>query len=197
MSATPPGAIVLAAGASSRMGRPKALLPLAGGDTFVERVHQTLHAALLHPIVVVVRPELEQSVRSLLPPTTVVAVNRSPERGQLSSLLVGLEALVWPAAALVTLVDLPLVRVETVTALIAAWARSGAPLVRPLTLGRRGHPIVVGGPVIAALAAADPQVGAKPVVHAFAAQALDVRVDDPGTLNDVDTPDDYARLSLA
>lgn len=195
MSATPPGAIVLAAGASSRMGRPKALLPLAGGDTFVERIHRTLHDAGLDPIVVVVRPELEEPVRAVLPRSTAVAVNRNPERGQLISLLVGLEALGWPAAALVTLVDLPLVRVETVSALLAAWARSGAPLVRPLTMGRHGHPIVVGGPVIAALADADPQTGAKPVVHAFAAQALDVMVDDPGTIDDVDTPGDYARLS--
>jgi CTP:molybdopterin cytidylyltransferase MocA len=194
MSATPPGAIVLAAGASSRMGRPKALLPLDEGDRFVERIHRTLLDAGLDPIVVVVRPELEAPVRALLP-TTVVAVNRNPERGQLSSLLVGLESLGWPAAALVTLVDLPLVRVETVNALIAAWARSGAPLVRPLTRGRRGHPLVVGGPVIAALAGADPHTGAKPVVHAFAAQALDVAVDDPGTLDDIDTPEDYARLS--
>jgi molybdenum cofactor cytidylyltransferase len=195
MSARPPGAIVLAAGASSRMGRPKALLPLDEGDTFVERIHRTLLDAGLDPIVVVVRPELEAPVRTVLPPTTVVAVNRHPEHGQLSSLLVGLEALGWPAAALVTLVDLPLVRVGTVSALIAAWARSGAPLVRPMTRGRRGHPIVVAGPVIAALADADLQTGAKPVVHAFAAQALDVVVDDPGTLDDVDTPEDYARLS--
>jgi CTP:molybdopterin cytidylyltransferase MocA len=194
MSATPPGAIVLAAGASSRMGRPKALLPLDEGDRFVERIHRTLLDAGLDPIVVVVRPELEAPVRALLS-TTVVAVNRNPERGQLSSLLVGLESLGWPAAALVTLVDLPLVRVETVNALIAAWARSGAPLVRPMTRGRRGHPLVVGGPVIAALAGADPHTGAKPVVHAFAAQALDVAVDDPGTLDDIDTPEDYARLS--
>ena len=195
MSAAPLGAIVLAAGASSRMGRPKALLSLAEGDTFVERIHRTLFDARLEPIVVVVRPELEEPVRTLLPRTPVVAVNRNPERGQLSSLLVGLEALGWPAAALVTLVDLPLVRVATVSALVAAWARSGAPLVRPMTLGRRGHPMVVGGPVIAALAQAHPQTGAKPVVHAFAAQALDVTVDDPGTLDDVDTPEDYARLS--
>lgn len=195
MSVVPPGAIVLAAGASSRMGRPKALLPLDADDTFVQRIHRTLSDARLEPIVVVVRQELEEPVRTLLPRTTVVAVNRNPERGQLSSLLVGLEALGWPAAALVTLVDLPLVRVATVSALVAAWARSGAPLVRPMTLGRHGHPIVVGGPVIAALADADPQTGAKPVVHAFAAQALDVMVDDPGTLDDVDTPEDYARLS--
>ena len=195
MSAPPLGAIVLAAGASSRMGRPKALLSLAEGDTFVERIHRTLFDARLEPIVVVVRPELEEPVRTLLPRATVVAVNRNPERGQLSSLLVGLEALGWPPAALVTLVDLPLVRVATVTALVEAWTRSGAPLVRPMTLGRRGHPMVVGGPVIAALAQADPQTGAKPVVHAFADQALDVPADDPGTLDDVDTPEDYARLS--
>ena len=188
------GAIVLAAGRSSRMGRPKALLPLAEGDTFVERIHRTLRDAGVDPIVVVARPGLDEPLRTLLPPTTTVAVNRTPERGQLSSLLVGLEALGWPAAALVTLVDLPLVRVDTVSALVAAWDQSGAPLIRPTTLGRRGHPIVVGAPVMAALADADLDAGAKPIIHAFATQSVDVAVDDPGTLDDVDTPDDYARL---
>jgi molybdenum cofactor cytidylyltransferase len=188
------GAIVLAAGASSRMGRPKALLPLASGRTFVEAIAHTLGEARLDPIVVVARPELAASLGAVLPATTVVAVNHMPDRGQLSSLLVGLEALGWPGAALVTLVDLPLVRVETVSALVSAWEGSGAPVVRPITRGRHGHPVVLGGPVLAALAEADLHSGAKPIIRAFAARALDVEVDDPGTLNDVDTPEDFARF---
>jgi molybdenum cofactor cytidylyltransferase len=188
------GAVVLAAGASSRMGRPKALLPLTSGRTFVEAIAHTLAEAGLDPIVVVARPELAASLSALLPATTVVAVNHTPDRGQLSSLLVGLEALGWPGAALVTLVDLPLVRVETVSALVSAWEGSGAPLVRPITRGRHGHPVVLGGPVLAALAAADLHSGAKPIIRAFATRALDVAVDDPGTLDDVDTPEDFARL---
>lgn len=187
------GAIVLAAGASSRMGRPKALLPLAGA-TFVEVIHDTLRESGLDPIVVVGRPDLEGPLKRLLPATSVVAINRTPERGQLSSLLVGLDALGWPRAAMVTLVDLPLVRIATVSALVSAWAAGGAPLVRPLTRGRHGHPVVMGEPVLAALAGADLHSGAKPVIHAFAARALDVDVDDPGTLEDVDTPEDFARL---
>ncbi len=194
MTAKPLGAIVLAAGASSRMGRPKALLPLDGGDTFVERIHRTLRAAGLDPVVVVGRPELEAPLGTLLPTTSVV-INRAPERGQLSSLLAGLEALGRPAAALVTLVDLPLVRVDTVTALLDAFTCEGVPLVRPVTGGRRGHPIIVGGPIIDALATADLSAGAKPVIQAFSGLATDVAVDDPGTLEDVDTPEDYARLS--
>ena len=193
MSATL-GAIVLAAGASSRMGRPKALLPLAGAGTFVERIHRTLRDAGLDPVVVVGRPELEHSLRTLLSTAAVVAVNHTPDRGQLSSLLVGLDALGWPGAALVTLVDLPLVRVDTVNALVSAWACSGAPLVRPVTRGRHGHPVVLGAPLLAALAGADLHTGAKPIIHRFAAQSLDVAVDDPGTLDDVDTPEDLARL---
>ena len=188
------GAVVLAAGASSRMGRPKALLPLADSGTFVQGIQHTLRDAGLFPIVIVARPELEEPLRALLGMTAVVAVNHSPERGQLSSLLVGLGALGWPGAALMTLVDLPLVRVDTVRALVAAWETSGAPLVRPIARGRHGHPVVLGGPVLAALKDADLDSGARPVIHRFAARSLDVPVDDPGTLDDVDTPEDFARL---
>jgi molybdenum cofactor cytidylyltransferase len=193
MTPDPLGAIVLAAGRSSRMGRPKALLPLDGEQTFVERIHRTLRDARLDPIVVVTRPELGVQLQTLIPAHSV-EVNPQPERGQLSSLLVGVHALQRPAAVLVTLVDLPLVTLGTVNALVEAWRRTGAPLIRPVHSGRHGHPIIVCGPVIAALAAADLTAGAKPVIHAFAAQGLDVIVDDPGTVDDVDTPEQYARV---
>jgi molybdenum cofactor cytidylyltransferase len=189
-----PGAIVLAAGASSRMGRPKALLTLGAGETFVSRIAATLAAAGLDPVIVVVRAELEPAIARAAPGARLV-VNDAPERGQLSSLLRGLDALPQPAAsALVTLVDLPLVRVTTVQAVVDGWRRTQAPLVRPVHRGRHGHPVVFGAALIAGLRSADLALGAKPVVHAFAAAGLDVPVDDPGVLRDIDTPSDYAAI---
>ena len=134
MSAAIPG-IVLAAGASRRMGRSKALLPLgASGLPFVRVICDTLTAAGVSPIVVVTRAELLESLAGVLPGTELV-VNRDPERGQLSSLLAGLDVLGAPAAAMMTLVDLPLVPAGTVAALLATWDRTHAPLVRPLFRG--------------------------------------------------------------
>src|SRR4029453_5388452 len=123
VSAAIPG-IVLAAGASRRMGRPKALLPLgASGLPFVRVICDMLTAAGVSPIVVVTRAELLESLAGGLPDTKL-AVNRDPERGQLSSLLAGLDLLGAPPAAMMTLVDLPLVQAGTVAALLAAWGRT-------------------------------------------------------------------------
>ena len=187
------GAIILAAGASRRMGRPKSLLTLDSGETFVSRIHTTLAVAGLDPVVIVVRAELERDISAAADGARLI-VNPDPGRGQLSSLLAGLEALAPCDAAMVTLVDLPLVRVETIRAIADAWRRTRAPLVRPVHNGLHGHPVIFGAKLIAALRHADPVTGAKPVVHAFAREAVDVPVDDAGTVQDVDTQGDYLNL---
>ncbi len=193
MSAAIPG-IVLAAGASRRMGRSKALLRLgASGLSFARVICDTLTAAGVSPIVVVTRAELLDSLAGVLSGTELV-LNRHPERGQLSSLLAGLEALDAPEAAMMTLVDLPLVRASTVAALLATWHQTHAPLVRPLCGGRHGHPVIFGAPVLDALRSADVGEGAKPVVHRFLSNAVSVPVDDPATIEDIDTPEQYHRL---
>jgi CTP:molybdopterin cytidylyltransferase MocA len=187
----PLGAIVLAAGASSRMGRPKALLPLESGETFVARLHATLVAAGLDPVVVVARAELRDEIAAAVPGARLV-VNDEPDRGQLSSLLVGLDALGACEAAMVTLVDLPLVTADTARTIAGTWRNTGAPLVRPVYDGRNGHPVIFGARLIAALREADLNAGAKPVLRAFVRDAVDVPVTDAGTVRDIDTPDDYA-----
>lgn len=188
-------AIVLAAGASTRMGAPKALLEVGvSGQSFVERIVATLTDAGVGPVVVVTRDGLAADIAARCGSARVV-VNPDPDRGQLSSLLTGLDEIGAAAAVLVTLVDLPLVRADTVRALGGAWRASRAPLVRPVSRGRHGHPVVFGAELIAALGSADPRTGAKPVVRLFLDRAVDVPVDDEGAFADVDTPEDYARLT--
>ena len=195
MSAAIPG-LVLAAGASRRMGRPKALLPIgASGQPFAQTICDTLVAAGVTPVVVITRPDLRDQLAGVLA-DVVLVVNPSPDRGQLSSLLAGLDALGSPEAALVALVDLPLVQPATVASLLAAWHETHAPLVRPLHQGRQhGHPVIFGAPLLAALRSADVDLGAKPVVHRFLADAVSVPVDDRGTVEDFDTPEAYDRLT--
>ena len=187
-------AIVLAAGASTRMGRPKALLP-ARGRTFIRTILDTLADAGLTDIAVVVRAGHEAVIREIDGASGARAVvNPRPDEGQLSSLIAGLDAVDAPGvtAALVTLVDVPLIRAATVRVLIARAAESGAPILRAVNRGRHGHPVVFRRDVFAALRAADPAVGAKAVMRGVAVE--DVEVDDPAVAVDVDTPDDYERL---
>jgi len=189
--------IVLAAGASSRMGQTKALLPIQPGRTLLGRVLSTLSEAGIDPLVVVSRSHIDiGGAWDVAEAATVVqTINLDPSRGQLSSLLCGLDALEgeWPAV-LMTLVDVPLPRVDTVRQLVTTWQRTQAPLVRPVHGGRHGHPAIFGAALLNSLRTADLSEGAKPIVRAFADRAIDVVVDDPGVLVDVDTPGDYRRL---
>jgi CTP:molybdopterin cytidylyltransferase MocA len=192
--------IVLAAGASSRMGQPKPTLPLDGrGDTFLTRiVRRALDAGL--PEVVVVAWAYPAETRRCWPSRdrrVKVVDNKRWTDGQLSSLLTGLDAQSWVPveAAAVTLVDVPLVSAATIARLVGAWRASRAPIVRPARGSEHGHPVIFDRAMFDALRTADPAFGAKPVVRACANEILEVPIDDPGAYLDVDTPQDYARLA--
>ena len=194
--------VILAGGRSLRMGRPKALLPVDERDTFASRLVRTLREAGIAEVIVVAAADGPvDAIRAALaatPPAPRLVLNPDPARGQLSSLLTGLEAVDRPGvdALLMTLVDVPLVGVSSVRALLAAHARSRAPIVRPVREAddAHGHPVLFDCSVFDALRGADPRTGAKPVVRARAAEIENVPVDDPGAFGDIDTPADYRRV---
>ncbi len=194
--------VILAGGRSSRMGLPKALLPVDARDSFVSRLVRTFRDAGVEDVVVVAAVDGPvDAIRSALaavPPEPRIALNRDASRGQLSSLLTGLQAIDRPDvdALLMTLVDVPLVGVSTVRALLATYSRTRAPIVRPLRPADsvHGHPVIFDRSVFDDLRGADPTAGAKPIVHARAAEIEDVAVDDRGAFLDIDTPADYSRV---
>lgn len=176
------------------MGRPKALLR-AGGDTFVGRILRTLRDAGTGETVVVIRPGADDVTREVAATGFGrVIENPDPDRGQLSSLLTGLNAVDRPGvdAVLVTLVDVPLITAATVRLLLERARLARAPILRAVHAGRHGHPVVFMRAVFAALRDADPSLGAKAVMRDHGVE--DVDVGDPGVIEDVDTPDDYRRL---
>lgn len=192
-------AIVLAAGASSRMGQAKAALPLGQtGETVVSTVVRTLLRGGLPDVTVVAGAHID-AVRMAMPshqPRARVIEHPGWQQGQLSSLIAGLDAIADPLleGALVTLVDVPLVRPDTVAAVVAAWRRTRAPIVRPADGDRHGHPVIFDQAVFAALRAADPAVGAKAVFAAYRDRVLNVEVQDPGAFIDLDTPGEYEEV---
>lgn len=192
--------VVLAAGAATRMGRVKALIPTAvAGETFLSRIVTTLDAAGVDDVVVVLAPGADDVRRAVLtlPILARLVENPHPERGQLSSVLAALAAIDHPGVSgmLVTPVDVPFVSADTAQALIVAWRRTRAPVVRPSRAGRHGHPVIFDRAVFDALRHADPALGAKAVVRAYGAAVLDVAVDDDGAFQDIDTPEDYERAT--
>ena len=190
--------IVLAAGDSVRMGSPKALLPSPDGRPFVTRIVQTLQEAGIVDLVVVTGRDHEALVEVLShgPLAPSIARNPQPSRGQLSSLLIGMDAVVRPdtEAILVTLVDVPMIAVSTVTRVVTEWQRTRAPIVRPAIGDRHGHPVIFDRALFDALRAAPLDTGAKSVVRAHEHHLLNVPVDDEGCLVDLDTPEEYRKM---
>ena len=198
--------IVLAGGASRRMGVPKAGL-VHDGRTFLARVVGALRGGGITDVVVV-SGSAHDAVLAALPsgdPAHVVR-NPDPERGQLSSLKVALEELDRrrppPDAALMALVDHPALAAPPVLRLLGVWsgadvAGATAPpaIIVPTHEGRRGHPVLFAARVWAELLATPDDLGARAVVHADAARVLEVPVEDAGVRIDVDTPDDFLRLT--
>ena len=199
-------AIVLAAGASTRMGQAKAALPLGQtGETVLSRVVKTMLEGGAPNVVVVAGAHVD-AVRGAMPvtPRARLIEHAGWQNGQLSSLVAGLAAIDDPLleAALVTLVDVPLVRSSTVAEVIAAWRRTRAPIVRPArvstSLGaggeQHGHPVMFDRSVFADLRSADPNIGAKAVFALHRDRIVNVPVEDAGAFEDIDTPADYERI---
>lgn len=193
-------AIVLAAGDSSRMGAPKAVLPDASGRPFVVRLVRTFRAAGIDEVVVVTGASHDAIVAALdrddSQPMPRVVRNSDPARGQLSSLWAGLD-LVEPLpleAILMTPVDVPMVKEDTVRAVVAAWHQHRPPIARPVMGDRHGHPVLFDRSMFAELRSAPLAEGAKAVVHGHEDELLNIEVDDEGCLTDVDTRADYHAL---
>jgi molybdenum cofactor cytidylyltransferase len=191
-------AVILAAGASSRMGRDKGLLGMPGGGTFLSRLVWSLRDGGCTDVVAVVgvaEDAFRAAVERERIPVRLVR-NPDPSRGQLSSLHEALDDLAArvPRAIMMAPVDLPLVAPATVRAVIEAWQREGAPVVRPSRRGRHGHPVLFDARVLPELRAAGLSGGARVVVRAHADELCDVEVDDPGAFEDIDTPEDYRRV---
>jgi molybdenum cofactor cytidylyltransferase len=190
--------VILAAGASRRMGRPKALLPVGeGGDLFVTHLAGTLVRAGADDVVVVVGAHAREIEAAVASATILVRVVENPhwERGQLSSLVVALDVVDRPGvqAVLVIPVDMPLVSDATVRAVLDAYRRRGRLVVRPALGDRHGHPVIFDRALFDELRAADPSAGARAVISAHRDRVLDVPVGDLGAFTDIDTPEDYQR----
>ncbi|AKF07183.1 nucleotidyltransferase family protein [Sandaracinus amylolyticus] len=174
--------IVLAAGRSARAGRVKALDTL-DGETWIARAVRAQRDAGVERVLVVLGEPHAARIARALPEGVRWVRNPAPARGMLSSLQVALAAS-DAERVVVSLIDHPRVRASTVRGLIAALD-AGALVARPRFGGRRGHPYAIAGDAIRALREAPLDRSARDVLLGIV-PALDVEVDDPGVLDDLD-----------
>jgi molybdenum cofactor cytidylyltransferase len=190
--------VLLAAGSSSRMGRPKQLLRWQG-RALVRHAAEVALASRLDGLVVVLgaaAAEVRAALAGLEGPVALAHCADHAE-GQAASLRAGLAAL--PAAtqaAVVLLVDMPLVTPRVIDALIAAHeAEPEALAVIPRHGGRRGNPTLLTAPLFPELRALRGDTGARGVLEHHAPRLRWLDTDDPAVVTDLDTPEAYQALT--
>ncbi|TMB67246.1 MAG: nucleotidyltransferase family protein [Deltaproteobacteria bacterium] len=192
-------AVVLAAGESSRMGRPKALLPI-DGVRFIEKIVSSFQSTKVGKILVVLGHNAEEMRQKIADLPVLIVVNNEYKKGQLSSLVAAIRDIQSRQSSaeldgiLVHLVDHPYVNPILVDVMIDRFYESKKLIVVPRYHGRRGHPVIFSRSLFSELLNAALDQGAKTVVHAHQKDTLEIDTEDEGVTIDIDTPEEYRQF---
>lgn len=183
-------AVVLAAGASTRLGRPKQLLPVAE-TTMIAHVLQALRNTSVHEVVVVLGHVAEQ-IAQYIPPWCRIVVNTEWRAGISSSIRAGLEAVDDAASsALFVPVDQPRLTSTQIEHILRAHYKSTEPIVVPVYGGQRGTPALFSRSLFPFLKALEGDVGGRQLIERFPDHVQAVQMPSSDVLLDIDTPVDY------
>lgn len=193
-------AIVPACGCSTRMGRPKLLLPIEG-QPLIARVVSRLLEGGVDRVVAVVPPAMIEGGDALADVARGAGAHVIVAEGQTSDMRATIElALHWlerdiprPDAVLLTPGDSPGVTAALVTRLIEVYRRENAAIVVPAFRGRRGHPLILSWDMALAVRGIAPGAGVNALVSEHAELVRIEPIDEPGAVDDLDTPQDYER----
>ena len=185
------GAIVLAAGRSTRMGGPNKLLAEIGGKPLVRIVTEQALASRAAPVIVVTGHERAKVEAALAGLRVRFVHNPDFAAGLSTSLKAGLTALPGEVdGAIVCLGDMPQVTASLIDRMLDAFDPArGALVVVPTTDGKRGNPVVWSRRFFPDLMMLEGDVGARHLIATYADAVAEVPVDDSAALTDVDTPD--------
>jgi len=188
-------AIIPAAGRSRRMGVQKLLLPV-GGKPMIACVVDEVLAGPVDRVVVVVGADGAAIADALAGRRVHFVTNPEAEGEMLGSVRCGLSAVPQDAAAaLVAPGDQPGVTSEVVAAVVEAFRSSGRGIVVPTHAGRRGHPLLIALRYRDEILTRYDGTGLRGLLQAHPEDVLEVEVAAPGAVEDVDTPEQYARVT--
>jgi molybdenum cofactor cytidylyltransferase len=188
-------AVVLAAGGSTRMGKPKQLL-MVRGRPMLRRVSEAVCAIGMEQVVVVVGAHRDAVMKALDGLSVAVVVNEDWFCGLSSSLRAGIGALRPEIeAALVVLADQPALTPEFLSTLVDRYRATGAPIVAPVHEGQRGNPVLFDRALFPELMAVEGDRGGKQLLKRHEREVEQVETMDPAVLMDIDTWQDYERLT--
>ena len=184
-------AIILAAGASTRMKQQKLLLPF-NGKTIIETVVENVARSVSSNILVVLGSHREQIFEQLVNYDVKFVVNDNYRNGMLSSVIYGFGGLPEEAkAVLIFLGDQPQIPSPVTDLVIEAWHQSKNGIVMPTFNGRRGHPVLIETRYKNEIEQLDPEKGLRVLAEKFKNDVYEVECNIPEILRDIDTPEEY------
>ena len=188
-------AILLAAGESKRMGVNKLALPW-GRKTVLERCVDALVRSNIKEVVVVLSDRTKALGNRLRGPKVRLVMNPNYERGMSTSIRRGVQAVDRKSdGILIALGDQPLLRTKTINALIHALVQEKGKIIVPIFRGSRGHPVLFGPTFKKELLQLKGDVGARSLLQRHPKSVFEVRTRSEGVVVDVDTWNDYRRVS--
>ncbi len=197
MTVTGTAAIVLAAGQSTRFGPQNKLLQNIDGKPIIRLTVESVCDAGLAQVVVVTGDDTDAVKMALSGLPVEYVENATPWAGMGTSLAAGANAVEADTPAVfIVLGDMPKLSPKTFTALSKAIDNdNGHDIAVPVYDGRRGHPVLFGRRYLTALRALNADQGARAILKANPERIRATPVDDPGTVLDIDTPEDLDTLS--
>lgn len=193
--------VILAGGISSRMGFPKALMPISGTSFFLLQIYQRMIEADATPVHIVINSGLRTSLDAQMHkfPDARLVLNQEAAKGQIHSLQLALQAASadGAGAVLVTLVDLPLVKAATSGTVIEQGQLNLGKIIVPRHDGQHGHPFLIPREKFTAFTDAAEGKTARDIMHDHPDWMHYVDVADRGVLADIDTLEDLAKYSTA
>ncbi len=185
--------MILAAGESKRMGKPKLLLPY-GEKTIIETIVETIVSSNVENTLVILgsnREKIEEKIKNY--PVKIV-YNCDFRSGMLSSVQYGFKALPEETrAVLVVLGDQPKISAGVINKLIDAYKSTGKGIVLPVYKKERGHPVLIDMKYGEEVESLSPEVGLRGTVYNHPEDILEVEVETPSIFQDIDDESDYKR----
>jgi len=185
--------MILAAGESKRMGKPKLLLPF-GEKTIIETIIDSVIQSKLDDVLVVLGAHREKIEKKIKDFSIKIVVNPDFKNDMLSSVQCGFRALPEDVeASLVILGDQPEISSALINKIVEAYKKSKKGIVLPVFRKNRGHPVLIDMKYQGEIEDLNPDLGLRNLVYKHAEDILEVEVITPSILQDIDTIEDYNR----
>ncbi len=186
-------AMILAAGESKRMGKPKLLLPF-GEKIMIETIVATVVSSKVEQTLVILGSDREKTEEKIKNYSVKIVYNRDFRSGMLSSVQCGFKSLPEESrAVLVVLGDQPKISTTVINKLIDAYKSSGKGIVLPTYKKERGHPVLIDVKYGEEVENLSPEVGLRGTVYNHPEDILEVEVETVSIFQDIDSESDYKR----